>query len=110
MDLIWSVIILLGCDLVPVLPRRPGTRQASGQTQAEVVDLKKRRTTRRMLEPVLHRNARVALEIRTPDLRITSRKREFTVQSPHLPVFADMRNAVCPGLMAAAGVLPTAPH
>jgi hypothetical protein len=32
-------------------PRRPGTRQASGQTQAEVVDLKKRRTTTRMLEP-----------------------------------------------------------
>ena len=50
------------------------------------------------------------MEIRTPDLRITSRKREFTVQSPHLPVFADMRNAVCPGLMAAAGVVPTAPH
>jgi hypothetical protein len=58
------------------IPRSPGTRQASGQTQAEVVDLKKRRTTMRMLERLLHRNARAALEIRIPDLRITGRKRE----------------------------------
>src|SRR5829696_5688966 len=39
---------------------RPVARQAPSQTQAEVVDLKKRRTTMKCWSRLLHRNARDA--------------------------------------------------